>query len=611
MTRLHRLALIAGLALAMAGLRPPAATQAADDPLVGFWRYQVVYPHALEGPLTVAREGKGWSAAIGGVEARTDGPGSALRFVFPGGEYRGAISADGRTIRGFWIQPSGATPERPYPAPAGQPFAGPLVLSASGKGAWTGKVVPLPDVFTVWLRITRGADGALTGAFRNPEYNTRGGASLFKVSQDGNAVRFVAGDATHPDAQLIATLLTAPDRLRVKWRELGQDIELSRVATADAAGFFPRPPGGAPYVYRRPAQLRDGWPTARARDVGLDEATLTKLVQRLIDADPAIRRPALIHSVLVARRGKLVLEEYFFGQDRDTLHDTRSAGKTFSSVMLGAVMHQGAAIGPATPIYALMAPRGPFANPDPRKASVTLGQLMSHTSGLACDDNDEASPGGEEALQSQTAQPDWWKHTLDLPMAHDPGSRYAYCSPGMNLVGGALTQATGEWLPALFERTIARPLGFGPYWWNLQPNGEGYQGGGAYMRPRDLLKVGQLYADGGVWHGRRIVDAAWVKRSTAPVIDVSPATTGLNGEDFANVYNPGRDGYAWHLSTLHVNGRDYVNYAATGNGGQLLIVAPDLQLVVVFTAGNYGQGGIWGHFRDQIVPNDIMAGIKG
>jgi len=135
-------------------------------------------------------------------------------------------------------------------------------------------------------------------------------------------------------------------------------------------------------------------------------------------------------------------------------------------------------------------------------------------------------------MQSQTAQPDWWKYTLDLPMAHDPGATYAYCSAGINLIGGALTAVTHTWLPEYFDRTVARPLGFGPYYWNLMPSGEGYLGGGAFIRPRDLLKVGQAYLDGGVWRGRRIVPASWVKDSTMSRVKVSPATTGLTREQF-------------------------------------------------------------------------------
>src|SRR5512144_743427 len=123
------------------------------------------------------------------------------------------------------------------------------------------------------------------------------------------------------------------------------------------------------------------------------------------------------------------------------------------------------------------------------------------------------------------------------------------------------------------------------------PNGEGYLGGGARLRPRDLLKVGQAYLDGGVWHRRRIVQASWVERSTTAKVHISPTTTGLTPNQFSNFYGEADDGYAWHLSQFRVGERTYREYAATGNGGQLLIVVPDFDLVVVFTAGNYGQGG--------------------
>src|SRR5206468_11448543 len=134
---------------------------------------------------------------------------------------------------------------------------------------------------------------------------------------------------------------------------------------------------------------------AQPADVGMDEVLLARIAQRLTVSDPTVQRPVLMHSLLVARHGRLVLEEYFFGFDRDRVHDLRSAGKTFASVLLGTAMRDGAPIAPETRVYPLLQSRGPFANPDPRKALVTVGQLMTHTSGLACDDNSGDSPGDE------------------------------------------------------------------------------------------------------------------------------------------------------------------------------------------------------------------------
>lgn len=594
-----------------APVKPPPAAPTADS-LIGIWVSQTTFGPAVRGELTVVRDGSTWRATLAGNQTSFQVTGKSVRFTLPGdaGGFRGALSADARAISGVWMRPPLRAGGLSDPGGTGQPFGSPLVLPAAGKDTWRGAVEPLESRFTIYLRIFRDADGSIVGAFRNHDANSTGGASRFRVSRGGTSVELSARfDDSSPEIRHTATL-SGPDRMRITWPDLGGAIDFDRRTPAEVPGFFPRPPGDGPYLYAAPPATGDGWVTGRAAEVGMDEAALAAVVQRLIDADPSIQRPALIHSLLVARRGKLVLEEYFFGFGRDTPHDLRSAGKTFASVMLGAAMKQGKRVGPDTRVYRLLAGMGPFANPDPRKAKITLGHLMTHTSGLACDDNDDASPGNEGTMESQQQQPDWWKYTLDLPVAHDPGTRYAYCSANMNLVGAALTTTTATSLPELFERTVARPLDFGPYHWNLMPTGEGYLGGGAFLRPRDLLKVGQVYLDGGVWRGRRVVAASWVKRSTAPQVAVTPATTGLDAETFPNFYGEGNDGYAWHLNRVNAGGRTYREFEANGNGGQLLIVLPELDMVVVFTAANYRQGGIWGRWRDQIVGGEIIPAIR-
>ena len=608
--------LLAALGLAMdpaaegqpQGTRPSPAH---DDALVGIWSFVTNFAPAPKGSLTVVRDSSTWRASLAGSEVQFSVKGQAVRFAFPGGlgRFRGALTNGERTVAGFWIRP-GVTNDPRYPGGSSQPFATPLALQSTGRNVWRGTVSTLESSFTLYLRIFRNEEGALVGAFRNPDQNSQGGAMQFLLTREDHLVRFIAQrNPTDPGIRLEATLV-GDDRLQLFWPDLGGVIELARRTPEQAAAFFPRPPAGPPYIYRRPPDTGDGWATARARDVGIDEDALTRLVQRLIAADPSVRRPSLIHSILVARRGKLVLEEYFYGFDREQPHDLRSAGKTFASIMLGAAMMQGARVGPETRVYQLLSAMGPFANADPRKSEITLAHLMTHTSGLACNDNDDASPGNENTMQTQHAQPDWWQYTLDLPMAHEPGTRYAYCSANMNLMGAALTTATETWLPELFERTVARPLQFGSYHWNLLPTDERYLGGGAWLRPRDLLKIGQAYLDGGVWRGRRIVESSWVTRSTAPQFHISPATTGLGPEEFGDYYGEGDDAYAWHLGGVTSGERNYPGYAATGNGGQILIVLPELELTVVFTGGNYRQGGIWSRWGNEIVGGEIIPAIR-
>lgn len=597
-----RAALAAGALLSCAF---PAGAMSGPEELLGLWASHAESLPGLHGALSVTRKGDSWRASLAGRQASAHGDGDDLRFAFPGdgGQFRGRLAKNGRRIEGFWIQPAKGFGE------LRQPYATPLTLTATSAGGWRGEVRPLANGFTLYLKVFRDADGTVAAALRNPEANFNGGRTQFLVSLDGSEVRLTTRPA-EGQRTIALTAKVAGEHLHMSLPGLDHDFELARAVPAQAAAFRPRPPETPTYAYRTPPALNDGWSTSRAGQTGLDEAALARIVQAQIDSDPAGKRPPLIHSILVAHHGKLVLEEYFSGHDRDQPHDTRSAAKTFNSVMLGAVMLHDPGLGPDSRIYDLMKARGPFANPDPRKAAITLGQLMTHASGLACDDNDDNSPGNEGTLQSQTAQPDWAKYTLDLPMAHDPGVRYAYCSANANLVAAGLAARTGEWIPELFNHTIAKPLQFGPYFWDLTPTGEGYGGGGVRMRPRDLLKIGQTYLDGGVWHGRRIVAASWVKVSTAPHIDISPATTGLSAEDFGNFYGLARDAYAWHLNDLKVGDRIYREYEAAGNGGQLLIVVPDADLAVVITAGNYGQGGIWTRWRDSIVAQQIIPAIR-
>jgi CubicO group peptidase (beta-lactamase class C family) len=195
-------------------------------------------------------------------------------------------------------------------------------------------------------------------------------------------------------------------------------------------------------------------------------------------------------------------------------------------------------------------------------------------------------------MQGQRKQNDWYQYFMDLPVVSPPGTTYTYCSAGINLAAGMVGKTTKTWLPEFFDRHIAQPLQIDRYHVNLMPNGEAYGGGGIYMRPRDFLKFGETYLRGGVWKDRRIVSEEWVKTSTSHQI-----RTGSEGSD----------GYGWHRYTLRAADRDYQEYEASGNGGQFLIVVPELDLAVVITAGNYGQYGVWRTFREELVPRYILS----
>ncbi|MCU0252764.1 MAG: beta-lactamase family protein [Vicinamibacterales bacterium] len=572
---------LAGIAFAIVFASVAAASRGPfEQPtpdITGLWGSETTFGPQVRGDLTLERLGESWTLRIGGFEVAAPAGGDSLRLALPGGqgELRAWLDPGGSDIRAYWVQPAGNLGS----------FATPVALERTRAGAWRGIVGPLDERFSLYLHVVRQQDGTLKGVFHNPEMNWNGRAPWFRVAVEGDTVALV--DPSSGKKRFVQPF--DADRRQISM-DFGGPVVLSPRARDQAIGFYPRTPASARYTYREPLASDDGWVTARAADAGLDESILESAVETILRTDPLGDNAPRMHALLVARHGKLVLDEYFFGFSQSRPHDLRSASKTLTSVLAGVAMDRGAPFTTDTPAWSVLPRDAAGGAPDARKQAVTVGQLLTHSSGLACDDNDSSSPGNEDTMQQQT-KVDWYRYTRDLPMAHDPGTTYAYCSGGINLVGAIVRETTGAWLPDYFDRYIARPMDIRRYHMNLMPSGEAYAGGGIRMTPRNFLKFGQMYLDGGVWKGRQIVSRAWVKRSTSRQI------AGPNGST---------DGFGWHRYTLTSGGRTYQEYEASGNGGQFLMVLPDLDLVVVMTGGSYGQYGVWRTFREEFVPSFIL-----
>jgi len=541
-----------------------------------------------------------WQATVGSAFVAVTQVQGAISFTRPGGSRLvGEVAADRSEIRGYWYQPSTSLDY--------QDVVTPIVLAAVANGKWQADIAIQSRPFRIFLDVFEDKDAKTSAVIRNPEGNNILGASRFRLVADGDGGwTLVAGSG---DRERRHNLEQAEDgELLLDYDRFDEPISLKRATDMLAAGYYSRQGRDAPARPTAPPLLDDEWVVAAPEEAGFDPAALQALTAELASADPRNRRPRMIHSLLVARSGQLVFEEYFFGHDRETRHDVRSLGKVFGSVMIGALQQQGHLIDAThRPIPdILQSAKQPL--DDPRKADITLGHLMTFTSGLDCDANSD-SIGSESRMWEQQDEEDYWLFTARLPMLHDPGVRYAYCSGSANLVGASLSAVGGKSVYELFDRLIAKPLKFGPYHWTLTPNGEGYLGGGAYMRPRDILKIGAMFAAGGVWNGRQIIKEGWVKESTAPQIAISAETTGTTPEVFENNYFGGSQAYIWRVDTVAVGERRYASYEASGNGGQLLIVVPELDLTVAFTGGNYRMGGIWGRWRNDIVGGHIIPAI--
>ena len=571
-------------AVALAGASLAAGAVLAQTPaasnLEGLWQAKERYGPDVRGTLMFRQRDGALVAEIAGLTLPVRQEGKSLSFELPDGKGSFRGSREGSNILGQWIQQATVS--------GGARYATPILLRADERGHWQGRVEPLDDQMTLYLPVTRASDGRFSTYVRNPERNQGVFWDVTRIEQNGDVLRLIGGQK---EETVVATGRGDPETDRFTLPLRGSSFDFERDRSASSA-FYPRGKLPQRYRYAPPVQLDDGWPVSTLEKEGIDRAAIETFVQKLIDMRQDNVSSSQIHSLVIARNGKLVLEEYFHGHNRETPHDTRSAAKSWTNVLIGAAMQSGVPIRLDTPVYQTMLGQVP-ADLDPRKKAMTLEHLISMTAGFDCDDSGDR-PGDEDPMQEQTAEPNWYRYSLNVPMAWNSGDKIAYCSMKPNLALGVLQKIAREPLPEMFHRLVARPMRMGRYHLFLQPTGEAYGGGGHHFTTRDFMKLTQLFLNDGKWEGRQIVSRDWARKSSAPLRNLSPQQT---------------YGYLWNSVAYDYKGRKLHAYFPAGNGGQVYIGIPELDLLIAFTGGNYADAAL---FRPQreFVPQDILPAVR-
>src|SRR3954471_4519915 len=292
-----------------------------------------------------------------------------------------------------------------------------------------------------------------------------------------------------------------------------------------------------------------------------------------------------IGSVLVARDGKLVYERYFDG-DANTLRDTRSATKSITDILIGIAIDEKKLSGVDARILQLLPEhRRKLQNPDPRKDKITVEDSLTMSSALECDDWNDASRGNEERMYLVE---DWAQFILDLPIRghmkigehEDPpkyGRNFSYCTGGVFTLSEVIGKTTGQRTDKFAQDKLFAPLGIDKVMWVYSPLDIPQTGGGLRLTSAELVKIGQLYLNGGTWNGKRIVSEQWVKLSTTPHAEIDEKT---------------EYGYLWWLKSFRSGEKSYPAFFMTGNGGNKVVAIPSLNAVVVITSNNYNTKGM-------------------
>ncbi|EHR00551.1 serine hydrolase domain-containing protein [Bradyrhizobium sp. WSM471] len=378
---------------------------------------------------------------------------------------------------------------------------------------------------------------------------------------------------------------------------LGASLVLALTVSATPVRADGTVPGQRNFACEPPSSTDDGWTTAPPDSVGMDGAQLCGIAARLE------QRATSVHSVVVARHGKLVFEQYFAGYDQPwgqpegqheftatTKHDMRSASKSVVSLLVGIAIDRKLIEGVDEPVLKFF--------PDHQAVkqagweAITLRHLLTMSSGMKWDEARAwTDPNNDEPHLGFEVDP--IGYVFARPITAPPDMLWTYNGGGTELLGNILERVSGKPLETFAREVLFQPLGITDFEWKAySKNGKIAAAAGLRLRPRDAAKLGQIVLNGGQWNGQQIVSAEWIVQSTTP--------------RFQAIGNFGSTlfyGYQWWMGRSLAGGREINWVGAFGWGGQRIFIVPELDLVMMTTAAQYGQP------KEGLAAIDVLSNI--
>ena len=272
---------------------------------------------------------------------------------------------------------------------------------------------------------------------------------------------------------------------------------------------------------------------------------------------------------------------YYQGRD---VHSLQSVTKSIAATAIGIALGRGEIKSLDLPFMQFFKDRK-VPGADPRLYRATVRDVLTMRSGIEWHEQDRPLDDTNTTVQLEKSR-DWIAFTLSEPMDADPGTKWAYNSGGSMLLSGIIRSATGQHIDEYARQHLFQPLGIRDFHWKKTPTGHPDTEGGLYLSATDLAKIGYLYLHDGMWDGRRVLPAGWVKDATARHAQPTSPAWGY--------------GYQWWITA---RGREDI-WAGRGFGGQYLVVIPSCDIVGVVHAWNIFGGrtkDTFGAFLDVLL----------
>lgn len=285
-----------------------------------------------------------------------------------------------------------------------------------------------------------------------------------------------------------------------------------------------------------------------------------------------------IDGIIVEYDDKIILEEYFNGFERDSLHDTRSSFKSITSILTGIAIDK--------KLFTIDDSISRFFPElkNQKKRNITIAHLLEMKSGLNCEEFHGIGPDCENEMWETD---DWINYCLNIDLKDSPGLNWSYTSIEPMLIGEIISRTSGMTIMEFAKNNLFNPLEIEDYEWTITPKGRGMTAGSFFMKPIDMLKIISLVKNKGNWKGNQIVSKKWIEKSTQCEIEIDFSFTRYSRMHDAK-YESARYGFQWYRENLQYKDIKTEVLFASGNGGQYMMLLSDYNAKVVFTGSNYG-----------------------
>lgn len=346
------------------------------------------------------------------------------------------------------------------------------------------------------------------------------------------------------------------------------------------------------YPYIPPEGIHDGLGVGTLEEVGIDSQIILKSTGRIDQG-----KYGEIHSMLIYKDNLLVFEKYFEGHqfkwdapgyygewvqwNKTMPHQIMSCTKSFVSACIGIAIDQGYIESVHQSVFDYLPNHQQYRTEG--RENITIEHLLTMSSGLKWDEWNAAHATAANDIDRLYIE--CWENplncVLERPLVSKPGDAFTYNGGGMITLGEILKNAIGVNMIDFAKHNLFLPLGIDTIQWDTFPKGEVEAGGGLHLTPRDMVKFGVLYLNNGLWNGKQIINEEWVTKSSEVYrnnsgIKIPIEDSGKNGY-----------GYTWWISEVGSGSHKTHMYRANGWGGQVIMVLPEKNTVVVFTGGNF------------------------